>query len=268
MILNKTTVVSLPSPDSGYQIYGDEKLAGFGVRVTPSGAKSFIFQKRIHGKEKRITLGRFGELTAELARKEAVKLAGKIASGIDPIAEKKESELKAVTLTTVFADYLSTRKDFKPTTLKDYHRVIDKAFDDWRTKPLLSITKDMVKKRHTRLGEQYGESWANLTMRLLRALFNFAAGEYEDANGRSLIAENPVKRLSQSRAWYRTTRRTTLIEKHQLKAWFSAVMDLQNETLRDYLLLIIMSGLRRNEAATLRWVDVNLNNKTLIVRCT
>lgn len=40
-------------------------------------------------------------------------------------------------------------------------------------------------------------------MRVLRALFNFAAGQYENAEGRSLILENPVKRLSQTRAWYR-----------------------------------------------------------------
>ena len=266
MILNKTTLERLPSPEAGYQIHWDEKLAGFGVRVTPTGAKSFIFQKRINGKEKRITIGRFGELTAEQGRKEAVKLAGQIATGTDPIAEKKEKELKAVTLADAFADYLSTRKDLKPKTLKDYERVIGTAFADWRGKPLLSITKDMIGKRHTRLGEENGEAWANLSMRVLRALFNFAAGQYEDSQGRSLITENPVKRLSQTRAWYRVDRRQTVIKSHDLQAWFAAVMALPNETLRDYLLLLVLTGLRRNEAATLKWADVDMGGKTLTVR--
>ncbi len=56
-------------------------------------------------------------------------------------------------------------------------------------------------------------------MRVLRALFNFAAGQYEDAKGHSLIAENPVKRLSQTRAWYRVKRRQTYIKPHELAAW-------------------------------------------------
>jgi integrase len=53
-------------------------------------------------------------------------------------------------------------------------------------------------------------------MRLLRALFNFAAGQYEDLQGLSLISENPVKRLSQTLAWYRVERRQSFIKAHEL----------------------------------------------------
>lgn len=102
-------------------------------------------------------------------------------------------------------------------------------------------------------------------MRLLRALFNFAAGQYEDTQGKSLITENPVKRLSQTRAWYRVERRQSFIKAHELAAWYLGVQQLQNEVLRDYLLLIILTGLRRQEAATLRWDQVDLNAKTLTV---
>ncbi len=104
MIINKDNVENLIPPKSGYEIHWDKRLPGFGVRITSNGAKSFILQKRIHGKEKRITIGRFGELTAEQARKEAVKLAGQIAAGVDPIALKKESELKGVTLSEAFSE--------------------------------------------------------------------------------------------------------------------------------------------------------------------
>jgi len=53
-------------------------------------------------------------------------------------------------------------------------------------------------------------------MRVLRALFNFAAGQYEDSQGKSLITDNPVKRLSQTRAWYRVERRQSFI--HQISS--------------------------------------------------
>lgn len=267
MKLTKTTIDKLAVPGDKPTFYRDDEIRGFGIKVFPSGIKSFFLEKRVSDKVKRMTIGRYGEeLTAEQARKEAQKLVGKIATGVDPVSEKKEIELKAVTLSDTYADYLKTRKDLKPKTLKDYERVIITAFADWRSKPLLSISKDMVSKRHTKLGKENGEAWANLSMRVLRALFNFAAGQYEDGQGRSLITENPVKRLSQTRAWYRVDRRRTAIKPHELKSWFAGVMKLPNETLRDYLLLIILTGLRRNEAAMLKWPDVDLEGRTLTVR--
>jgi integrase len=63
-------------------------------------------------------------------------------------------------------------------------------------------------------------------------------------------------------------RRQTVIKAQDLEAWFSAVATLQNDTLRDYLLLVVLTGLRKNEAATLKWADVDLKDKTLTVRDT
>ncbi len=112
---------------------------------------------------------------------------------------------------------------------------------------------------------RYAVTGANLAMRLLRALFNFAAGQYEDTQGKSLITENPVKRLSQTRAWYRIERRQSFIKAHELAPWYEGVQQLQSDVLRDYLLLILFTGLRRQEAATLRWDHVDLGAKTLTV---
>ena len=57
-------------------------------------------------------------------------------------------------------------------------------------------------------------------LRLLRALFNFAMGQYEDTKGHSLVTDNPVKRLSQSRAWFRVERRQGYIKANELKPWY------------------------------------------------
>lgn len=77
------------------------------------------------------------------------------------------------------------------------------------------------------------------------------------------ILENPVKRLSQTRAWYRIERRQTYIKPHELKDWYDGVQLLQDGILRDYLLLILFTGLRRREAAGLTWANVDLIAKTL-----
>lgn len=123
----------------------------------------------------------------------------------------------------------------------------------------------MVERRHRQLAETRGEATANLSMRVLRAVFNFAAGKYEDAKGRSFLPENPVKRLSATRAWYRVERRKTVIKAHQLPAWFAAVNALGLSTVRDFLLLLLFTGLRKSEAARLTWDRVDLTGRTLIV---
>ena len=92
MKLTKTAVEQAPVPASGQVFYRDEQLKGFALRVTASGVKSFVVEKRIHGRVKRKTLGRFGPLTAEKARKDAQSFLGQVASGQDPISEQKDRE--------------------------------------------------------------------------------------------------------------------------------------------------------------------------------
>lgn len=271
MNIIKSKIDDLPIPkkgsngQTGQKRYYDDKLKGFGIRITSGGAKTFFIEKLVKRKLRRIKIGRYGELTAEQARTQATVLLGKIALGIDPLAEKRVDEMRQVTLKEVMADYIKVRKSLKPKTLYDYQRVLDIAFASWRSKPLISITKDKVAKLHEKLGDERGQAYANLAMRVLRALFNFAAGQYEDSDGRSLITDNPVKRLSQTRAWYRVERRQTYIKAHELGSWHSGVQNLKNETLRDYLLLILFTGLRRQEAAKLEWRQVDLKAKTLKV---
>jgi integrase len=269
MKLTKSVVQKIEPPDNKDQAFHrDDQLKGFALRVTASGVKSFIVEKLINGKVKRITLGRYGELTVEQARKEAQKLLGMIATGIDPLAKKQEAKAQNVKLKEVFQAYIKARKDLKPKTLYDYGKLIETAFCDWQGRPLLSITKDKVIKRHTKLGEERGFAYANLAMRMLRAIFNFAAGQYEDSQGQSIISENPVKRLSQTRAWYRIERRQTYIKPHEFPAWYEGVMQLKNETLRDYLIFMLFTGLRRQEAARLKWSDIDLKAKTLSIKDT
>lgn len=245
--------------------YRDSAIPGFGLRVTSGGAKSFIAEKRIHGKVKRITLGRYGNLTVEQARKEAMTLLGQVATGKDPIAERKAQTVKGTTLLQTFEDYLATRKDLKASTIHDYQRSIDGAFADWQHKPLIEITKDMIELRHRTLGKQ-SQARANNAMRLLRALFNHARRKYEDAKGSPIITLNPVDRLSDSRAWYKVERRQTLIKPHQLPAWYQATLQLNAETTRDYLHFLLFTGLRRSEASRLPWADVDFEDRTFIIR--
>ena len=270
--ITKSYVDRLPTPETGQTFMRDSELKGFAIRITSTGAKSFILEKRIDGKVKRLTLGRYPELTVEQARKEAHKLLGQIAMGRNPPAEKKSAALQETTLQQAFDDFIATRKKLKARTLYDYQRIMKTVLADWQNKAMQKISKDMVARRHSKIGTEHGEAYANLSMRFLRALFNFAIAQYEDGNGNSVLRENPVIRLTQTRAWYRVERRQTVIKPYELEPWFNAIMNLKNdaisqnrETIRDYLLLVLLTGLRREESASMTWNNVDLKARTLKV---
>jgi len=260
--------VEIPVPKPGEKkcqaFYRDSAIPGFALRVTSGGVKSFIAEKRINGKVRRMTLGRYGHLTVEQARREAMQLLGMVATGKDPIADKKAKQAKSVTLQEAFEDYLKTRKDLKPSTIHDYRRSMNGPFSDWQNKALLDISKDMVELRHRTLGKK-SPARANNALRVLRAIFNHARGKYDDAKGNPIIVINPVDRLSQNRAWYKITPRQTLIKPHQLADWYTATYQLNNETTRDYLHFILFTGLRRSEASTLKWDDVDFGDNTITI---
>jgi integrase len=272
--VTKARLDALPPPASGQRFLRDTELRGFAIRVAASGAKSFVLERRIRGRNRRLTLGRYPDLTVEQARQEAQKVLGKIAIGIDPRVESLAEQRKLITLEEAFAEFKLARKTLKARTIYDYGRVLNAALGAWLNLPLKHITKDMVAKRHLLLGQYSGPAYANYAMRLLRGIFNFAIAQFENDEGEPLITMNPVSRLTHTRAWYRVPRRQTLIRAHQLPAWMKAVMTIradpnpQARTVGDYLTVLLFTGLRRQEAARLKWSEIDLLGRTLIVRDT
>jgi hypothetical protein len=66
--LTKRLIDATRALASGQVFIRDDELPGFALRVTAGGAKSFILERRIHGRPRRITLGAFGAMTVERAR--------------------------------------------------------------------------------------------------------------------------------------------------------------------------------------------------------
>lgn len=276
MRLNKSNVDKAPLPVGKNQIfYRDDEVKGFALRVTMGGVKSFIVETRINRKVCRITLGKHGKLTVEQARKEAKNLLGKIAVGGNPVAEKKVQKIKTITLKAAFEDYLAARNSLKSTTAIDYGQVLKQVVPDWMDRPLVSLTKEVIAKRHSSYGSSNSKARANYVMRLLRAIFNFAIHQYQTDAGENIIPHNPVKILSHTRSWYRIARRQTIIKKHELSNWYQGLMKLTNcytypdaVMWQDYFLLVAFTGMRRTEAASICWNDVDLKAKTFMLRDT
>jgi integrase len=262
MKLTKASLKTLPIPDKGYQITWDDELPCFGVRVTKSGSMSYILQRRVKGKSQRITICKSHELAPSGARNEARKLIGEIIKGNDPVAEKHKTTLQGSTVEDALNDYIAAR-NLKPRTQSDMKIVLKRYLKSWMNKPLLSINPDMVVKKHKEIGKK-SHAQANLAMRYLRAIFSHAMIQYTDSEGKPIIAINPVKRLSDTKSWFRVERRQTVIKSHQLESWFNAVLK-QPQNSKDYLLTLLFTGLRSGEGLTLEADNVDLESRTLTV---
>jgi integrase len=261
-------VTDLPLPETGQQIFYDTIVQGFGLRVGAGGAKTYFAEGRLNGKKCRITIGRHGAFVPETARKRAKELLVDLGKGVDHNAVKAERRAKSATLSSVFEQFKEAR-NLRPKTLSVYTGAINRCFPDWLDKPVTDISKDMIEQRYSKL---LNSTWARGTsgvaqahqgMRTLRAVLNYAAAKFEDSDGKSILPENPVRRLSQLKIWQPVAIRENIIQPTQLKDWYEAVIKQDNDVMRDHLLLCLFSGLRRNEAARLKWSDIDLDAKTL-----
>jgi integrase len=266
--ITNSFVSKLPFPVKGQVFYRDSSLPGFGLRVTP-GSRTYIVEARVNGIVRRIKLGDHKKMTAAIARARALKLLAQMAVGKDPTAEKAKKKIATVTLQEVLDHYISVRS-LRPNSRRTYLYILPRCLGDWMELPVTSISREMVEQRHhdlrkpTRQGTS-GEAQANTVMRILGTLLNFAAANYE-IDGKPIILVNPIKRLSNNRQWYQDRRRQTVIPDHKLVDWYNAVMSLRHAKVRDYLLLLLLTGLRRNEAASLEWRDIDFQARVLTIR--
>jgi len=264
MKLTKSAVDKLAFTVKGQVFYWDDELAGFGMYIGTK-SKTWCVQQRIGNKTKRVVLGKYPTMTAEQARNAAKKGIGELAAGIDTVKEKREKKIKAVTLGEVFTTFLDSRQ-LKPKTVRDYAGVMNNIYPDWQKLPITDITRDAVERRHKKTGAERGEAYANLGARTLRSVLNFASAKYETGKGLSILPENPVKKISQMRSWYKVDRRTGHLKPHQFQAWFDAVLSIDNDTIKDYLIFVLLTGCRKDESAKLQWSDVDLNDNSYVLR--
>jgi integrase len=255
--LTETSIDKLKAPDpSGRQmLHWDSELRGFAVLCSgKSNSKTYIAQRDLpSGKTRRVTVGAVNEISLEVARERAANTLDDIRRGIDP----KEKKAADATLRSTLDSYLGARKGLRPASIKAYRTGLERYLEAWLDWPLRDITSEMVEARHSEIaaeigkGERYkGTTTANAAMRALRAIWNFAADRTPD------LPPNPVRRLR--RQWYPEPKRERVVRSEELPKFYQAVCALPNHVARDHLLLMLFTGLRLSESASLRWEDIDL----------
>jgi integrase len=266
--------ITAPDPSGKQRLVWDAELKGFGVLVSgKTEAKTYIVQRKLpDGRTRRVTVGSVSEIKdLDKAREQAAELLNDMRRGRDPKAARRSAA--AWTLRRALDDYLQANKRIVAKTRVGYRSAVEGYLKDWLALPLASITRDAVDARHLKIqsdvedkrrqkakdaerdllkpehwGSVSGASTANGAMRALRAVWNHVADKAPD------LPPNPVRLRKQ---WYNEPRRERLIRADQLPEFYAALDGLESRTVADYLKLLLFTGFRRNEAAALRWDQVD-----------
>ena len=253
--LNKRAIEAIPHPASGQVLYRDTLLKGFGLRVGKR-SKVYFAEGQVNGRTRRVTIGRADVFAPETARKRALAHLGEMAKGRNPSEERRRRAGKRVTLAAAFEQFFEARPHHSPHTVSGYGRTARLYLKSWRKTPLDQVSGQMVLNKHRQIAREHGETTANNVMRHLRSVYNFIASTRDE------FPPNPVLILTQARAWHRERPRQTVVAAHQLPAWWQAVMA-EPEHSRDFLLMALLTGMRRGELMRLRWENVDLAARTL-----
>lgn len=270
--LTKTNIDRVRKPGPGTVIYVDTETKGFGLRVTASGAASFIVQGMIAGRsqEARLTIGSYGAWTVDDARRRAEQYKHQFEDGIDPREVRKQTQAAKVTLREVADAYMARSNKMRESTKVEMNRHVDKVFAHWRDKPIASITEADVRNLHKEMCEhgldgRPAPGQAQISLVTLRTLVNFANRRFKRADGSPLIPHNPVHTMKDD--WVAFEPRTRHVELDRVGAVWTRLTELRANA-RDALALagvdlvrfLLLTGARKGEVGSLRFDQVHLED--------
>ena len=274
----------------------DAEGNGLRVRVTPNGAKSYVFEQSLKNKSIRRTIGSVETWTIEEARAEATKLAKLVDDGTDPREhEREQAEAKAtaaaekeaqaaqdaanaMTVGQAWARYIAERRPhWGERSYADHLKTAQEGGQDrqrggGKTKP--GALAPLMALRLVDLDAAAVEAWAKreaparparvrLALRLLKAFLRWADAE-PDLKGRADPAAAGAKKAREAAG--KPKRRNDTLQREQLAAWFKYVRAIPNPVISAYLQCLLLTGARREELAALRWEEVNTQWRGLDLR--
>jgi integrase len=246
--LTKRTVDALETGAKDYFVW-DTLIAGFGVRIMPSGAKTYQAQYRKGGRTRRIALGRHGNITVEEARLLAKEVLGDVAKGENPaedIAQHRKAPTVAALCERFFEGHVMER--CKPSTQGEYRRAIDMfinpAIGNFR---LVDVERKDVAELHHKF--RHKPYQANRTLGVLSKMFNLA-----EIWGLRPDGSNPCRHVPKYRE-HKRERYLSQLELQRLGQVLSEAEQDGSET--PYIIaafrLLLLTGCRLGEIQTLQW---------------
>lgn len=169
------------------------------------------------------------------------------------------------TLQHVLNEYLRTRSDLRPATVRQYPLFLNRCFPDWMNREVSEITKHDCLQRYAELcslstarATSGGKGQADNAFRVLGALLSFSQALYDAP------VINPVSQFKKIAKPKVLDHREGHVPAERLQDWYQAVQKLP-PTDRDINLFWLLTGLRNREAAELTWDEVDFTNRVVTV---
>ena len=242
MNITQRAVKAAKAPESGNHIFYDDELRGFGLRVTAAGVKAFILNYSVAGRERRATIGRWPEWSAEAARDEALRLRADIRDGADPLRDRDLA--RGEPLVSDLADDYLQRYAVPRKRPKSVHE--DRLMLNRIVLPKLgrlrvsAVGRRDVESLHTSLRKTPVQ--ANRVLALLSKMFSWAM----DSETRADNPAHGVKRFPEDK-------REVWLSREQLQALATALDEYPEQDAADALRLLIVTGARPGEVLGAEW---------------
>jgi integrase len=261
--LTKSSVEKLPVPLAGEALVWDRDLAGFGVRLAPTGRRTyFVYGRTRAGRQVKLKVGIHGAITAERAREIATVELGKIAAGADPAAERSEAKTaeanrKAIpTVAQLCERYMVeyARAEKRPRSADGDQSMIDRL-----VKPRLGgqrvtqIDKAQVQALHRSLRKTPYQ--ANRLLALLSKMFALAAGDWK------LRDDNPVIGIKR----FDEARRERYLDADELARLGDALRDHPHPVAAGAIRMLLLTGARKSEVLKMTWDEVEREPGTWVM---
>jgi integrase len=245
----KTAIRGLKAPEKGILYYRDTREKGLSLYITANKVITFFIRKRIGGKDERVIIGNFPEMSVENARKKARIIKGYVAGGINPNEEKRKLK-QEITFGELFTEFMERYSKKQKRTWKEDERDIRRFLYNWFSRKISIITKREIQLLHDQTKDNNGLYQANRLLERIRALYNKAI-EW-GWNG-----ANPTTGIKK----FKEKKRDRFIKPDELPLFFQAVNDETNQIAKDYIWLLLLTGARKNNVLAMRWKEIDWQSK-------
>lgn len=234
----------------------DSDISGFGIRIYPSGKKSFVLSYRHAGTKRLFTIGQYGNITLEQARVLAQKKMGEVADGKDPLLNRRAAKKKHDwNVNRAGKEFLKKLKSTSDRHHGEVKRIFEKdVFPTIGKMPIDEVTKDHILKIIDGVLERGAGIMANRTLMRLSRFFNWCIE-------RNLIEHSPVYKLPKP-----TQERTRdrVLADYEIKEILEVVHSM-GYPFGSLVLFLLLTGQRRSEAASMKWTDYDPEQKLWIL---
>jgi integrase len=245
----------------------DSQVRNLGIRVMPSGVKTFILRRRYPGSTQpaRRSLGTYGDMSLAQARDKAREWNALVKKGIDPAIEENrlrqaliEKQRQRCTFRTAFEDYLK-RKAAKLKSHRAIEREMCREFNGWMNRTLAEISQRDVKDAMQKIIDRGAPAQAHSIFAMLRGFFNWCVD-----SGDFNLEVSPCAKLKPAIMIGSRNIGQRVLKDYEIAAYWQAA-ETMGFPFGKFFQLLLLSALRRDEAANARWGEIDNAAKLWVI---